>query len=90
MSWVMTSKRFSGGYGDPPRVDFCIGSVKIAEIVMDKRASKWKFYLRLMANPVTYDVPGEKFETFGEALSFLHTRLNSPAPEGFETGRSVK
>lgn len=83
MAWVMSSKRFRGDTSGPPHVDFCVGAVKIAEIVMDQKATRWRFYLRLMRNNVSYEIPEERFETFGEALHHLHVLLNSEPPEGF-------
>lgn len=84
MSWTFSSKRNKGGQHNPPYVEFCIGAVKIAEIVMDKRAIRWHFYLRLMRNEVSYYIPKERYETFSTALTALHEMLNSPPPDGFE------
>lgn len=82
--WVMTSRRHRGTRESPPRVDFAIGGVKIAEIVMNQRATRWRFYLRLMLGAEAYDVR-DHYESFGAALSDLHRLLSGPAPEGFET-----
>lgn len=79
--WVFTSKRFPGSAGLAPRVDFCIGAVKIAEIMMRKdRGGPWQFAL-LPANGEP-----EWYPTFKAALHRLHELLNSPPPEGFDTG----
>lgn len=74
--WVFNSKRIKGD-----GVHFFIGCVKIAEIQMDKRATKWHYYLRLMRNDVSYDIPKLRHETFASALTELHRLLNAVPPE---------
>lgn len=82
MAWIMNSKKVDN------EVHFFIGQVKIAEIVMDKRATKWHYYLRLMANYVAYDIPKDgRYETFSAALKDLHKRLQSPPPADHNVGR---
>jgi hypothetical protein len=86
MSWVMTSKRFRGSATDSPRVEFCIGAIKIAEILMLGK-NPWKFYLSCgFDSESTIDT----FDSFGEALKALHKALNSPPPEGFEIFQGSK
>ena len=82
MTWVFNSKPLS-----KTEVGFYIGEVKIAEICMDKRATKWHFYLRLMWNHVTYNIPAQRYETFSDALTDLHRRLNAPPPEDHNVGK---
>jgi hypothetical protein len=73
--WVMTSKRIRGSYGNPPRVEFFIGDVKIADIVMFKLETSYEFDLVLPNKRIS------GFETFGNALRELHKQLNSPRGE---------
>lgn len=76
--WIMTSKRFKGGGGFPPHVEFRIGAVPIADIIMTKHENKWAFRLFIG------DFQNSEHTTFGDALRELHNQLNSPPPEGFE------
>lgn len=62
-----------------------IGSVKIAEVVFRPAASRWRCYLRLMRNDVSYQVLD--FESMGQALQHLHALLRSPPPEGSTVGQ---
>ena len=80
--WVMSSKRYRGSVGSPPHVEFCIGAIKIANIIMQKPTDQpWAFRLAYG----NFDGQEPEFRTFSEALKHLHTLLNSPSPEGFET-----
>lgn len=83
MAWTMTSKRFPGFVGSPPRVEFMLGALPIAAIVMLKPEPTWRFGL--------YTAGGEfisEFPSFSLALKHLHELLNSPSPEGFEVFQS--
>jgi len=82
MSWVFNSKQLS-----KTEVGFYIGEVKIAEICMDKRALKWHYFLRLMWSDVAYRIPKERFESFSDALTDLHRRLNAVPPEDHKVGK---
>lgn len=82
MSWIFNSRRHRGTIEQNPYVDFFIGQVKIAEIHMQSQNTKWRFYIRFMLSPYAYDVPKEQFESFSDALKYLHTRLNAPAHDG--------
>lgn len=63
-----------------------IGSVKVAEVHFHPGVrTRWKCYLRLMRNDVSYKVLD--FEGMGQALHHLHTLLQSPPPEGATIGR---
>ncbi len=86
MAWVMTSKRYRGHVGNPPRVEFMIGNVYIATIQMEQPTDKWNFSL-LRAAPYgcVSSIPTISYHSFSEALKELHRQLNSPPPEGFET-----
>ena len=74
--WIFNSKQMKGD-----GVHFFIGQVKIAEIQMNKRALKWRYYLRLMRNDVSYDIPKPHHETFSSALTELHRLLNAVPPD---------
>jgi hypothetical protein len=80
--WVLTSKRHRGEGHEPPRVEWKLGEITIAYIIManGKKGGPWTFYLHTWDNQ-SYDT----FNSFGEALSELHRRLSSPPPEGYET-----
>lgn len=75
--WVMSTLRTE----KPREYHIYIGAVKVAEVCFSSQAKKWKCYLRLMHNYVSYDVK-EHYETMGDAMRDLHRLLNSPPPEG--------
>jgi hypothetical protein len=83
--WVLTSKRHRGGPRTPPRVEFKIGEISIANIVMTsgQKGGPWTFIIETNHNSDDYD--HTVYNSFGEALSELHRRLSSPSPEGYET-----
>jgi len=73
----------------PPYVEFRIGNVPIACIVMQRtrHSNTWYFQLHIFASPEAPSVP-EEFDSFGTALSHLHKMLNGQPDAGFETGVS--
>lgn len=85
--WLMTSKRHRGYVGSPPYVEFAIGTVKIADIIMQRPTSEpWCFLLKV--DKLTPDRKPTEHHTFSEALTELHHLLNSPPPEDFTYGAS--
>lgn len=84
--WVMSSKRFPGSSGSPPYVEFRIGAIPVAQIIMRaKLHSPWEYHLYLMR---TEEGPtGSLHASFSDALRALHSLLKSPSPEGFKTSR---
>ena len=86
MSWVMTSKRYRGVVGSPPRVEFMIGNVYIATVTMLQPGGRWAYDLEVNS-PYAHHaaIPTiSHHESFSAALTELHKQLNAPPPEGFE------
>lgn len=84
----MSTLRVKPSHG-PLEYHIFIGAIKIAEICFNNEASRWKCYLRLMRNDVSYEVK-DHFESMSEALKALHKLLNSPSPEGATVGTAKK
>lgn len=63
----------------PTECHVFIGQVKIAEICFRFPNPRWKVYMRLMRNDVSFRT--KDYESMAKALSDLHEMLNSPPPE---------
>jgi hypothetical protein len=64
--WIMSSERDGG------EISFYIGALKVAVVVMQRGAVRWKAYLRV------FEGTGHDCESVSDAMRLMHRLLKEP------------